>query len=342
MTPTNNLSQWLYSLLTVGGAVWGVGLVMQNEPSPFTAQAELLLLFGVGMITPLALYLAAQPNRLGQHSRLYYTCLMLHPASVIGVGVALWLESGWLATLGALLWLLQTSLLAAYGLFRFVQRPAWVQEETLIDAGLVYSMVSGIWLVAYAAGYSLFTFERSLVLLTAVHFVFISLGALVIVGMAGRWLYGTPVWRSYQWISSLLIVSPILVAIGITATQFTGRLLLEGVAVVVLVSSLWALAAIFLTRKTPHLLLWVSAGSAVFTMSLALGYLVGRATGWWSLSLVEMVQWHGWINALGFTFGGLVGWSLSPQTTHHSQTGILFSQLRGKGRIGTDFFQRMG
>lgn len=346
MMQMQNDLRWLNRTTAVGGLFWVILWVIHRNTPTLLTEVELLLVFGVAVITPLAMRLALNANRHGKVAPIYQAAIQFQPAALIAVGIALLLTPGLVATSFAVLWQIQTLMLACYGLSRLLQRAVFAVEEVCIDVGLLYVSVSGVWLLAYCAGYPLLTFDTTFVLLTAVHFTFISLGALVIAGMVGRQLYGSRVWPIYRVIACLIVASPALVAAGITMTQFSGRLWLEAGSVIILAGSFLLLALMCFFGELPEhsgarALIVASAGGLLVTMGLALAYSLGRLTGQWSLSIAQMVQWHGWLNALGFTFLGLLAWNMVAPTAKIAPPGIPFSQLPWRWFIGPGFFQRV-
>ena len=199
---------------------------------------------------------------------------------------------------------------------------AWV-EELSIDAGLLYLPVGGIWLLLSRLGANPLGFGDTIVLLTAVHFHFAGYAAPVIAGLAGRRLRALapaalPVYRP----AALGIIAGMaLVAVGITITAVVGALLPEVVAVAVLAISLMSLAALVLRYILPgaeqpgtRLLFLVSGLAPFVAMVVALAYAGGRLTGAWTITIPQMVEWHGYLNAIGFVFCSLLAWLLSPST----------------------------
>ncbi len=301
------------------------------------------MFFGIGVIAPLALRLTAQSDRNGQFPKIYRVATWFHPVVTLAVGASLLLPPGGLAGLFASLWLIQTCLFAVYGLTRLLPRTVVAVEELCLDMSLLYVPISGLWFLAYCAGYPLLTFDPAFVLLTAVHFVFISLGALVIGGRVGQQLYDSSGWKMYRIVAWLMLIGPLFVAIGISSTQFTGKLVVESLTVWMFTGSFILFALLSLFRGLPQLfvariLILLSSATLVITMCLAAAYPLGRLTGWWSLSLTQMVEWHGWLNAVGFTFLGLLGWNLAPPISHTAPPGIPFSRLSTHWQVGPNFF----
>lgn len=318
--------RWLTFTALAGGVLWVVVWATHLNQRGLLDEIELLFFFGVAVIAPLAMQLALQvpmqQDRNGDIPLIFRIAIYMHPLVVIAVALSLCVDSTFLAFVLACFWQIQTLLLAGYGLKRLLPRPTFAIEEICIDAGLIYVPVSGVWFLAYSADYHLLTFDSVFVLLTATHFTFISLGALVITGMIGRHVFGSPLWKFFSPLAWIIVISPALVATGITATQFFGRLWLEVGSVIILASSFLLLAMLCFSRGLPtpsstRILLLLSLSALLLTMCLALGYSIGRLTGWWSLSITQMVQWHGWLNAVGFAFCGLLAWRISTPVPHN-------------------------
>lgn len=71
----------------------------------------------------------------------------------------------------------------------------------------------------------------------------------------------------------------------------------------------------------------------------ALLYAYGEYVGAPLITIDRMVALHGMVNAFGFALCGALGWLLVKPKPRY-ETGIPFSRLRGRGRIGADFFER--
>jgi hypothetical protein len=77
-------------------------------------------------------------------------------------------------------------------------------------------------------------------------------------------------------------------------------------------------------------------------MAFALAYSLGRLSSAWVVGLGQMVRWHGWLNALGFTFLGLLAWTIVMPLHHSTAPGIPFSRLPWRWHTGPDFLHRIG
>lgn len=300
--------------LVFGTVVWLTSLVAHLLEPSFFSQVESLLLFGTGIITPLAIRIVCLSEQRPIETRIYKIIWYFQPIVIIAITIAFMVQSVVLSGILTGFWVVQTLLLAICGLLH-LQTHGLMIEELCISSAFLYIPISGLWLSSYNLNYPLLSFDKAFVLLTAVHFTFITMGALIIVGILGRQLYQSHIWKVYRVITALIIISPSLVAIGITVSQYSGRFLLETSSVVVFAGSLLFLSFLSFFNGLPEnrivrFLVFLSLMTLVMTMILALLYSFGRLTGRWSLSLSFMVQWHGWFNAIGFTFSGLLAWNI--------------------------------
>ncbi|MEO0595192.1 MAG: YndJ family protein [Chloroflexota bacterium] len=339
------IRRWWLWVLALGSVTWCValGLYLVNE-STLLNTIELLLLFGVGVTTPLAMRVAMQANRHNTLPRIATLAIIFYPFSIIAVASSLFTSAVWISIGLAIVWQIQTILLSLYGLYRLLQRPVIAIEELCIDFGLLYMPISGVWFLAYSANFPLLTFDSVSVILTAIHFTFISPGALVIIGMIGRRQHTRAIYRLG---ASLAIISPLLVAMGITLTQFSARMWLEAGSVIVLATSFLLLSVICLFGGLPRnllsrMLIGLSAIALFVTMTFAIAYSSGRFSGQWAIALNVMVQWHGWLNAVGFTFLALLAWNIAIPDSKVSPSGIPFSRLPWRYRIGASYFESVG
>ena len=95
-------------------------------------------------------------------------------------------------------------------------------------------------------------------------------------------------------------------------------------------------------NTTATILLSLSALTLFITMTLAFGYSLGRFTTLFYFAIPDMVQWHGWLNALGFAGLGILGWNfVQPPAIGHAY-GIPFSRIVGHLHIGATFFEKIG
>lgn len=313
--------------IVIGAICWVVLFFASLDNFIYITQIHLLILFGVAILAPLSFRQAvavAPDDTLILPAKV---ALYLQPIVAIFSTASFLIPTGILSGICAGMWLVQTGLFALIGAAQFWTRSRRPLEELCVDAGLVYSSVSGIWLVAYCLSGEFFGFSGVLVPLTAAHFAVISLGALIIAGLTGRQLrQAGDLSRVYRLIAWVSIISPMLVAIGITLTNLLGSVSpVEVIGVVLLGVSFVGLGGLYLFRVR-HLvgdhrakfILALSSITLFLTMALALGYSLGRFLDMPFLSIPAMVQWHGWFNAFGFAGLGLLGWNMVSPSVYSS------------------------
>jgi hypothetical protein len=331
------MARWSWGSAGLGAAVWlGWLAVFAGKQGPIAT----LLLFAVLVLVPLALPLAATPDRAGRHVLVYRAAVYAQPAAALLVAVSFMLAPG----VGAAL--LVTGLVALFGLWRLRRRVlpggrAWrlgglscsavagSAAEVCLDAGLLYLPIGGVWLVVARLGMRPLDFPDVIVLLTAVHFHYAGFIAPLLAAMAGRALPANKCWarRAYRMVAAGVMAGPPLLAAGITYSPA-----LEAAAAVLLAASIVGLSVLILTTIVPaprplaqRILLLISALSAMSALVLAGIYGVGAIAGERLLTIHQMAQVHGWTNALGFTLCGLLAWRLAPP----AQAGVSASGARG-------------
>ena len=211
---------------------------------------DLILLLALWVITPLALPLAASPRT--QHDWLYtwqQLVIILQPFVALIGGLSLLLSTGPFAAAAATVWFLFTGLIAVQGVGRLRE----VRQASLADiclaVALIYLPIGGVWLVIARLGLQPLGFSPDIVLLTAVHFHYIPLAALVMTGLIGQTGFvskTTVPWKLYRVAAIGLLVEPLLVAAGRTLAQLTGNDDLVTAATLLLALSLMLIAVLSL------------------------------------------------------------------------------------------------
>ena len=226
------------------------------------------------------------------------------------------------------IYLLFTFVIALYGLSRFLGRGFTNLEEFSIDIGLIYVALGGGWFFAYVTGIDT-GFSPLITWLTAIHFHYSALLLPIFIGLLGR-LYKP---ASYRVVCVSMIVSPMIVAIGITFSRW-----IELLSVVIYLIGLSGL--IFITWKTPFTtalqkwLIRISFSALGVTIIFSLLYALGNGFGLTSVNIDFMLRFHGVLNCIVFALFGIVGWALSvPSSTFVTPT-FPVSTMRGKWRIG--------
>lgn len=300
-----------------GGAVWIVVLALFVLRLPVFDQYEVLLLLAQLVMAPLVISLLARSGRLDEFRWSLASATLLQPLAAIATLIAFVAEDGGLQLLTGV-WAMVTGLLAVHGLTGLFSPGGRSPDELCLSAGLLYLPVGAAWLVAARLGIAVLGFATPIVTLTAIHFHFISLAGLILTGMAGRAIrqYRPALWLIYRVAAPAVIVSPALVAAGISLSP-----LVEVVGALILVAGLVVVAALVLAWIVPvikplpaKLMLAVSHGLALLAMAFAAIYALGEFGGAWAISIPDMLRYHGWINAVGFGLVGLLGWTFAERS----------------------------
>lgn len=317
---TLDLARWNRISAALGGAAWIAITLARLSGWVGLSDLELLLLLALFVITPLAIPLATGSKEHRTHCRLLRLVIVLQPFAALIGGVSFLLGDGLLAAFFASVWLLFTGLLALISMVWLFQKSSMSLADACITLAFIYLPIGGVWFVLERLGARPLGFSPATVLLTAVHFHFITLAALIMTGLTGRAIRaatGEIPRRVYCVAAMGMVVEPLLVAAGITLTQVTGMRVLESSAAVLLAFSLMVISLLgiyFVVPATPQplarWLLRVSSLAVLVTMLFAGAYALGAASGAWTITISQMIAVHGWLNAVVFGFCGLLGWRL--------------------------------
>lgn len=236
----------------------------------------------------------------------------MQPVAVVPAIASFFFETGPLAAALSSTWLVLSILVALFGLARFKSRGLIPLEESSVDAGLVYLVVAGGWLVVYRLGIQPFDYGELIILLTVVHFHFAGFAAPIIAGMSGRVLASRKHPRALFGICVFAIVAAMpLVAAGITFSPwlgFIGTILLSaGLVILAVLTAGWVVPRI--VPFTSRLLLIIGAVSTCMAMVLACLYAYSLATKTLIINIPTMASTHGLLNAFGFVACSLLAWS---------------------------------
>ncbi len=307
-----NLRQWLDGSILGGLLVW-LGALVCWWPSPpdLLTTVTLLLLLAILVNTPLALSLILTPE---SDSRWHRWALWLQPFAALAAAWALIGAKHWFTLLLPIPWLLFAGLLALSPLTRLRNWRQLAIPEWIRLAAILYLPIGAAWLFAYRLGLQPLGFSGIIVLLTAVHFHFTGFAAVIWASMIGE--IAPQPHRLYPWAAGGFVAATPLIAAGITLSP-----LIEIVGVLLLASSLVGLAFVLYRSVLPIVtdplakLLLICAPLAMLTaITLAVIYGIGEYWQTPLLTIPQMVRWHGWLNAVGFTFIGLLGWRLTEKT----------------------------
>jgi len=336
------VNRWSQASAILGSVVW-LGLWM--SPHPSLGLIERLLMLAVLVFTPLCIQLTATPDRNGHHPLPYRIAKILQPFAAVSAVIAFLLPAGTKAAFFTMPWLLLTAMLALHGVIRLLPRGLARADELVVDAGLIYISVGGVWLFLSRLGARPLGFSAVIVLLTAVHFHYSGFAAPIIVGMTGRHLAESDPtsWPTFRVLAVAVILGTPLLAVGITFSRT-----LETLAALLLAGSLFAFSfvvifdvAASLDSTLARILLRCSGASCALAMFAACVYATGAAGGSRALAIPEMARLHGMLNSLGFVFCGLVAWMIARPSARLADPGVPFSRLASWFRVGPDFFARI-
>jgi hypothetical protein len=171
-----------------------------------------------------------------------------------------------------------------------------------------YAVVAAASLFASRAGQELFGIGEPIVELTAVHYTYAGVAALVLAGAAARDAEASGRGRRL----ALLAVAATAVAPPLVAAGFVTRAgVLQVGGAVLMTTGVWSTAALQL--RTALLRGWSPAGTLLavsglsiwVTMVLAVAWAAGQHWNVPALSIHDMVRTHGVTNAVAFCLAGL-------------------------------------
>ncbi|MCG7335912.1 YndJ family protein [Sporosarcina sp. ACRSM] len=221
-----------------------------------------------------------------------------------------------------------TVVVALYGLSRFFNRGFTHMEEFAIDIGLIYLSLGGAWFFAYVVGIDT-GFSPLITWLTAIHFHYSSFLLPLFIGLLGR-IYKP---AKYSLICLILIVAPMVVAIGITFSKWLELLsvLLYIIGIGGLIGMAWKAP---FAHKLQQWLVRISFSALGVTIIFSLLYALGNGFGLTSVNIDFMLRFHGLLNCVLFALLGILGWSLAIPTPTYEMPHFPISTIRGKWVVG--------
>ncbi|HEU5226706.1 MAG TPA: YndJ family transporter [Ktedonobacteraceae bacterium] len=317
---TIHLVRWNHISIGLGTIAWVLIVLASLFGVMVLDDLQIILLLAILIITPLAIPLVSLPRMAPLPSRLASFVLFLQPFAALLGGASFLLSMGPVAAALAVVWFLFTGLLALIGLLWLLQAPSRSLADLCLAVALLYLPIGGIWMVLARLGLQPLGFGVHTDLLTAVHFHFIALAALIITGLTGHAIQTThhdTSWVIYHIAALGVLVNPILVATGLTIAQITNLHFLDTAPADLLALSLILIALLGLRFVVPattslfaKVLLVLSYTTVFVTMLFAGAYALGMATGGWTITLSQMILIHGLENALIFGLCGLFGWRI--------------------------------
>lgn len=299
----------LNPLVVVGGSLLLVGLL-------FSDQAGYLYYLTVAQLVfvPAFVQLVITLSKLDK---------VLLIVGMVAVTVLLFDPGATVSLICTLLYLLGTLRIAWKGIDRFLKRGFTNTAELMIDAGLIYLAIGGMWFLAYIAGFDT-GFSAITNWLTAIHFHYSAFLLSISVGLLGR-IQMTKLYK----ISALVIATgPMTVAIGITFSH-----IIEIISVSLYVAAIYALTYYTFRLKFPPLqALFVRLPFLTLCITI-LGsflYAYGNVTGTTIVTIPDMLAFHGLLNCLVFGSFTILGWALHVPQSKQKPFDFPVSRIRGK------------
>jgi hypothetical protein len=312
MANTLNYKFMNYKFILLGGVVWSVLMALSLSKIIVLDPIARLFLFAPWVIVPLGLSILYEHS---EKKQWIFTPLFFASAFVT---LSFFLHPGPLSALCTLPWLGVTGLCALCGLYRTWLRGWVLNEELVMDIGLIDLFAGAIWLLLSRLGATPMGFAEPIILLTAVHFHFAGFAATVITGATGRYLRSSPgiARKLFPWVAVGVVAGMPTVAAGFVLSP-----LFKIIAIFSFTISLIGLILLFfsIVPSTRNFLgnglLMVSGISLLVSTMLAVAYgleefrqQVSKDHLW--AHLVRMIYTHGILNTFGFTLCGLLGWAI--------------------------------
>lgn len=307
---------------------------------------QVLFLFVPLVIVPQLLPKIKPLTRNNKDPLFWTAATFWQPIASIIVALSFLFTNGVLSALLASAWLLQTFFLACVGISRLLPRGTAPIEELSVDFGLLYVFVGGIWLVISRSGLMPLGFGQEISMLTVIHFHYAAFSGLVLSGLLGGMFYPLPKINKLYKVSIISIIFAVpLVALGIA---FSFTLEIVGASALICGYILFALLLLYYAARysrehwRARILLTLSSLSLLFAMGVVSIYTWQRLTHAPTFAFPTIVASHGVANAFGFIFLGLLATYNLKSLSRYPRYGIPFSKIAGYGRIGSDFFERIG
>lgn len=224
---------------------------------------------------------------------------------------------------GAIIYLLATCWIAWKGADRFLQRGFTNTAELMIDIGLVYIAVGGMWFLAYIGKFDT-GFSEMTTWLTAIHFHYSAFMLCISVGLIGR----IRMTRLYKIVALIIATGPVTVAIGITFSYT-----IEIISVSLYVLAIYALTFYTFRLKFPFaqaIAARIPFVTLCLTILASFLYAYGNFTGNAVLTIPDMLSFHGFLNCLLFGAFTVIGWGLLVPSPKQKPFTFPISNIRGK------------
>jgi hypothetical protein len=297
----------------IGGGIWSA-LVIGGRISERLDRSwiELLFLFAMLVIVPLGLHLTRRFEGPRAESEIEKVAYKMQLPAALAAAVSFYCVSP-LAIVGfGIPWLAFAIALGAGRIWRTLKTRSRSFDDLCSLAAFLYLGVGACWFLASRIGWHPIGFHEPIVLLTAVHFHYAGFAAAILVRSLARV-------SSRSAIRTLLF--PAAAAGALAGPAFLAAGFVIGPRVKLAAALLLAVGEILLgacmlfsiprvAEVGARVFLGVSAASVAAAMCFAALWALGEFPSQPFLDIARMAAWHGSLNAFGFTFSGLVAFSL--------------------------------
>ncbi|MER1989158.1 MAG: YndJ family protein [Solibacillus isronensis] len=303
-----NLRHVLSRPLTIIGLVCMALLLLFNEPTSIYYYLTLAQLIFV-------------PVMLEQLVLLKNWQRLIIATGQFAVTILYFTQNDFLILLCVLAYLLSTLIVASHGINRFLRRGFVNTAEMMIDIGLIYIVMGGLWFLAFHLQLNT-GFSPIITWLTAIHFHYSAFLLCITVGLIGR-LHMT---RYYKFCCAVIAAGPMLVAVGITLSR-----IVEIISVSLYVLAIFSIS--FMKWPLPRmqrLFIRLAFLTLCFTIIWSFLYAYSNLSGTNLVDIPDMLDFHGLLNCLGFGIAIVIGWSLFVPPTKHYGFAFPVSKIRGR------------
>ncbi|MFC4736102.1 YndJ family transporter [Bacillus daqingensis] len=213
----------------------------------------------------------------------------------------------------ASIWFLFMLVVALCGAWRIYRRGLYPAEETIIDVGLLFTGVGGIWLILWQAGIDqVLPYDELTMSLTTVHYHYSAVVIPVLTGAFGRLLVSLrgDTGTAYRFLAIGAAIGSPLIALGVIQGPPLELVYVTIYAGLLYWLSIWWLMLLpKMTLRTRACLL-LACTSLLVSMGVTFLYAFGVTFQVDIISYSMMFVWHGAVNAIGFSLFGVLGWYL--------------------------------
>lgn len=305
-----SLRQVLARPLTIIGVVCMLVLVFAHEPTSMYYYLTIAQLVYVPVV-------------LQQIVTLHKWQVLMIFAGQLAVTTLFFVDNDVFAVVAASIYIVSTLAIMWSGVERFLRRGFVNTAEIMIDIGLIYIAIGGIWFYAHVVGIDT-GFSPIITWLTAIHFHYSAFLLCITVGLLGR----LRMTRFYAFCCAVIAVGPILVALGITFSH-----IIEIISVCLYVVAIFSQCIYAMKAKLPlvaGLFIRLAFLTLCFTIIWSFLYAYSNLTGSGMVSIPNMLDFHGVLNCILFGGAIVTAWTLYIPATQQPQFTFPVSQIRGK------------